>query len=482
MRDGFMDYPFNPTSRQEWSRHPGIRNAFRMMVPLAANSPWSPALGPAHLPWLFQKQAPEKWPRPTRSRRCGSTTGRTRRSPRSTPARWRSGSRSSRSSSRSPTRWTRRTGWPTTCFPDATDLESLQLMRIGSTKFIEQFWNRQGWAVRQPVVDPVVDARDITDIATELARRTGLLEGYNQAINRGAAGMRLASGRVRLLPRRREGPLPEAIWDAVAHAASHDLTGGEQVVGIDWFREHGFLLRPYSEMEWFLYPTLKERGAALRAPLPGAHQAPRRGARPPPPRDGDRVVGPPAPGVRAAAHVRAVPGHLVGLRARGGARPRRVPVLGPHRPQHAVLVGRERRDSPHQRGRGQRGRPPRGADEPRCRARARDRGRRSGDHRVGGGRDAGQGGAPRGGPAGHGGHDRAVRPLGDAVREGPRAREPQLGDAARALPHRLDGERGGPDAGAGAPGRRRGPAAAHAPPRRPSNPGRTRGGGRQVAP
>ena len=61
--------------------------------------------------------------------------------------------------------------------PDATDLESLQLMRIGSTKFIEQFWNRQGWAVRQPVVDPVVDARDITDIATGLARRTGLLEG-----------------------------------------------------------------------------------------------------------------------------------------------------------------------------------------------------------------------------------------------------------------------------------------------------------------
>ena len=27
-----MDYPFNPTSRQEWARHPGIRNAFRMMM------------------------------------------------------------------------------------------------------------------------------------------------------------------------------------------------------------------------------------------------------------------------------------------------------------------------------------------------------------------------------------------------------------------------------------------------------------------
>ena len=33
--------------------------------------------------------------------------------------------------------------------PEATDLESLQLIRIGSTTFIEQFWNQQGWAVRQ---------------------------------------------------------------------------------------------------------------------------------------------------------------------------------------------------------------------------------------------------------------------------------------------------------------------------------------------
>ena len=33
--------------------------------------------------------------------------------------------------------------------PEATDLESLQLIRIGSTTFIEQFWNQQGWATRQ---------------------------------------------------------------------------------------------------------------------------------------------------------------------------------------------------------------------------------------------------------------------------------------------------------------------------------------------
>ena len=265
MRDGFMDYPFNPTSRQEWSHHPGIRNAFRMMVPLAANSPWSPALGPAHLPWLFQKQPPEKWPRPT------------------PPEMWINYRTNPAVSSVNAREVAERvaefpfivsfaytldeTNWMADyLLPDATDLESLQLMRIGSTKFVEQFWNRQGWAVRQPVVDPVVDARDMTDIATELARRTGLLEPYNQAINRGAAGMRLRSDAFDYSLDEAKVHSAETIWDAVAHAASDDLTGGDQVVGIDWFREHGFLLRPYSEMEWFLHPTVKEAGVRFELP------------------------------------------------------------------------------------------------------------------------------------------------------------------------------------------------------------------------
>ena len=52
----------------------------------------------------------------------------------------------------------------------------------------------------------------------------------------------------------------------VAKAASHDLSDGEEVHGIDWFKEHGFMLKPYSQLEWYLYPTLKEQG--LRFELP----------------------------------------------------------------------------------------------------------------------------------------------------------------------------------------------------------------------
>ncbi|NQV55207.1 MAG: molybdopterin-dependent oxidoreductase, partial [Rhodospirillales bacterium] len=64
--DGFMEFPFNPTSKDEWESQPHIRNAYRTLVPLVGNSAWSPALGPAHLPWLFQKKAPANWPTPTK--------------------------------------------------------------------------------------------------------------------------------------------------------------------------------------------------------------------------------------------------------------------------------------------------------------------------------------------------------------------------------------------------------------------------------
>jgi len=150
--------------------------------------------------------------------------------------------------------------------PEATDLESLQLIQIGNTKFIEQLWKHQGWAIRQPAVEPVVDCMDMTDIATELARRADLLEPYNQAINRGAAGMKLSGDGFdyRLDPQlahRRE-----AIWDAVCKAASHSLSGGEAVHDLDWFKAHGYMLRPFPQLNWYLYPRLKDNGIRFELP------------------------------------------------------------------------------------------------------------------------------------------------------------------------------------------------------------------------
>ncbi len=264
-RDGFLDYPFNETSRESWESKPHIRNAYRTLVPLAADSPWSAALGPAYLPWLFQKKQPDNWPKETKPDMwiCYRTN----------PAisNWNApeiGERIAEFPFTVAFAYTRdeTNHMADILLPEATDLESLQLIRIGTTKFIQQYWKHQGWAVRQPIADPVVDCRDMTDIATELAARTGLLEEYNAAINRGAAGMRLSGDGFDYTIDTSVKHESEEIWDRVARAASHDLSGGDEVHGIDWFKENGFMLRPFPQIDWYLYPAMKDKG--LRFELP----------------------------------------------------------------------------------------------------------------------------------------------------------------------------------------------------------------------
>ena len=150
--------------------------------------------------------------------------------------------------------------------PEATDLESLQLSRIGGTGSGEQFWKHQGWMIRQPAVKPVVDAMDMTDIATEIAQRVGILGEYNIAINKGAAGMKLVSNQFdySLEPDVAYGV--EEIWDRVAKAASHDLSKGEEIHDLAWFKENGYMLREFAQREWYLYPYMKERGIRFELP------------------------------------------------------------------------------------------------------------------------------------------------------------------------------------------------------------------------
>ena len=39
------------------------------------------------------------------------------------------------------------------------------------------------------------------------------------------------------------------VWNAVAKAASHEISRGSDVHDIDWFGEHGFMIRPFSQLE-----------------------------------------------------------------------------------------------------------------------------------------------------------------------------------------------------------------------------------------
>jgi phenylacetyl-CoA:acceptor oxidoreductase len=274
--DGFMQYQFNETSATGWMKHPHIRNAYKTLVPLVSDSPWSPALGPSHLPWLFLKHQPEHWPRTTVPDVwfCYRTN----------PA---------ISSWNAPEVAERLAEFPfivafaytddeTNHFadillPESTDFESMQLIRIGSTKFTEQFWKHEGWAIRQPAVAPVYDTMDMTDISTELARQSGILAEYVEAINRGAAGMGLADrgGKFDYSLDTATPPKCEDIWNRICLAASHELSEGEEVHDLTWFRENGFMLRPFPQLDWYLYPALERQN--LRFELPYQERLTRHG-------------------------------------------------------------------------------------------------------------------------------------------------------------------------------------------------------------
>jgi len=262
--DGFMTYPLNPTDKAHWSPSPNIRNAYRTMVPLAADGPWSQALGPTHFSWMFLENTPKGLPRVTLPDVWFVY--------RTNPAIsfWDTkavGEQMARFPFVVAFAYTRdeTNHFADLLLPEATDLESLQLIRIGGTKYIEQFWDHQGFALRQPVVAPSGQARDFTDIASELAQRTGLTDKYVASINKGAGGVPLKNvdGDFSLDPGRRHSR--EEIWDAVCRAASAELGAGEGG-GLDWWKEHGLATKPFPRSDWYLFPTLRERG--LRFELP----------------------------------------------------------------------------------------------------------------------------------------------------------------------------------------------------------------------
>jgi phenylacetyl-CoA:acceptor oxidoreductase len=259
--DGFMHYPLNPTDAEHWSARPNIRNAYRSMVPLAGDGPWSQALGPTHFSWLFLDETPQGLPKVTPPELWFVY--------RTNPAIsfWDTdalGERMARFPFVVAFAYTRdeTNHFADLLLPDAGDLESLQLIRIGGTKYIEQFWDHEGFALRQPAVAPQGEARDFTDIATALAERTGLLDKYNAAINKGALGVPLKNFSLNA-SRAHDS---KEIWDAVCKAASHELTGGAETHGLDWWKEKGFATRRFPRTAWYLFPTLAAQGLRFEMP------------------------------------------------------------------------------------------------------------------------------------------------------------------------------------------------------------------------
>ena len=263
--DGLMDYPFNPTSKAHWSANPNIRNAYRTMVPLVGNNAWAQALGPTHFSWMFLDSTPKGLPkveppdvwilyRTNPAISFWDTQGLAEKIARFPFVIAFAYTRDESNH------------FADILLPDATDLESLQLLRLAATKYQEQFWDHEGFALRQPIVAARGQARDFSDICTELAERCGILEKYNAAINRGTCGVALRGefGDFSLDTKVPHGR--DEIWNAACKAASAELTEGAEVLDLDWWKTHGVKTRPFPREQWYLYPTLVARGLRFEMP------------------------------------------------------------------------------------------------------------------------------------------------------------------------------------------------------------------------
>ena len=263
--DGFMAYPLNPTDKAHWSPRPNIRNAYRTMVPLAGNGPWSQALGPTHFSWMFLDETPKGLPRVTLPDVWFVY--------RTNPAIsfWDTvavADKMARFPFMVAFAYTRdeTNHFADLLLPEATDLESLQLIRIGGSKFVEQFWDHQGFALRQPAVATAV--RRATSRRSPLRwRRASACSKNTTPRSTGARrGAPLKGSRWDFSLPTTEAHAPEKIWDAICRAASAEVSDGREQHGLDWWKEHGLATKPFPRVGWYLFPELVRQ--RLRFELP----------------------------------------------------------------------------------------------------------------------------------------------------------------------------------------------------------------------
>ncbi len=271
MADGFFEYPFNPTAKGEWKFPPGRRDGVPSLCPLTG-----PFLGPMHLAWKWTVSPPENWPAPSVPEVFITYKVNPVISQFETPmiieVLKRIPFHVAFAYTLDETAW-----FADLVLPEDGDLESLQLFPLGATTFMENFWEHVGIAIKQPVVPRLYNTRNITDIATDLAEKLGMLAAYNEAINHGAyLGVALKGTAYELQPDRKY--TAEEIYDRIARAATSQMSRGAVEFSLDWFKENGAFFGPFPKIgpgismgpmylrPWYLYPFMKENGMRFELP------------------------------------------------------------------------------------------------------------------------------------------------------------------------------------------------------------------------
>jgi phenylacetyl-CoA:acceptor oxidoreductase len=263
--DGFMRQELNPTEKGKWPPKVMFRGPFTALTPLTGSRGWASGIAPFTLAWLFLDKPPKNWPTP---------------SPpdvwiiyRANPLRtqW-DPELVERVVNRFPfivdfTYVIDETAWyADLVLPDHTDLEGLQLTPVFS-KHWYSLWDGYGYILKQPVVEPVYNSMDMTDIIVQLMDRLGLLKEFNSRINRGSGtGIPLSGENYDFRLEEDKKYSSEEIWDRVCKAATAMLSGGKETYGLDWFKKNSLYLKPYSRLEKYLYYVFKKKGIRFEIP------------------------------------------------------------------------------------------------------------------------------------------------------------------------------------------------------------------------
>lgn len=253
---GFAQRVFAPTDKEHWQWPPSLRTGVYSLNPLSS---W---MGAYHLAWKNILDPPEGWPKPSIPEVYITH--------RANPALSQFNLEIVRKVlERIPFHvafaytFDETSHYADILLPEATDFEGLQLFRMGGPNFVKRGNEPyQGFHIRQPVVTPV-NTMDITDIFTELAARVGILERYNEAINR-----TMLTDPVTKEP----GPYSLKLGrkytvEEIIDAQCKTVTRGK--FGLDWFKENGGYFTPYPRLETYHYREMLKSGLRYELPYQG---------------------------------------------------------------------------------------------------------------------------------------------------------------------------------------------------------------------
>jgi phenylacetyl-CoA:acceptor oxidoreductase len=267
--DGFFQNFLNPTDPERREQLAKTRSHFTELVPLVGNTGWSPFLSPVPHAWISYNETPENWEKPTypdiwiiyrvNPNMSMYYTDMMHETTRKFPFILAFGYTIDE------TNW-----YADIVLPESSDLESLQLFRLGPATHSEAFWEEYGFGLRQSGGKPPCNTMDMTDICTELADRIGILKEYNDALNSGIMlSVRLQGRGYDYMLEHETKYSCEEIWDRFCKASVRLLTEGKEERDLIWFRENGYFTVPYPLIRHFLHPVMVKWGLRYEIPYQG---------------------------------------------------------------------------------------------------------------------------------------------------------------------------------------------------------------------